>query len=100
MDPRFLGQSGMKPLPSAPLTEEDFWIWQRFHARGWVDRHLGHRSFASDASDAGLMFEAQRARSYTFPVDMPPLVFIGTGGDLDCGGALAEWKTLNITHFA
>lgn len=54
----------------------------------------------SDRRDADLMFEAQRCRSYTFPVELPPLVCIGSSGTIDCGGALPDWHTLNITYFA
>jgi hypothetical protein len=49
----------MKPSPPAPLTEEDFWIWQRFHSRGWKVRHWVHRMFDADRRDADLMLQAQ-----------------------------------------
>ncbi len=93
----------LKPLSVAPLTPEDWAILvdhrgdaERAYAMGW---RLAH-SRDSDRRDADLMQRAQGCRSYTFPVDMPPLVLIGWSGAIDCGGALAEWKTLNITYFA
>ena len=48
------------------------------------------------------MFAAQRNRSYTFPVYLPPLQCINAKGDrwIPCGGALEKWKSLNITYFA
>lgn len=47
----------MKHLPPVPLTEEDFWIWQRFHARGWKARHLVTRMLEQDRRDADLMLK-------------------------------------------
>ncbi len=93
----------MKPLSVAPLTPEDWAILvdhrgdaERAYAMGW---RLAH-SRDSDRRDAALMFEAQRCRSYIFPVDLPPLRLIGLNGTIDCGGALECYKPLNISYFA
>lgn len=96
----------MKPrLEVAPLTDEDFAIVvdhggdaRRAYFLGTLLAHTR----GSDRRDADLMFWCQRYRSYTFPVDLPPLTWswFRYGTPIDCGGALAEWKTLNITYFA
>jgi hypothetical protein len=98
----------MKPRPPATLTEEDRVIWRRMlFVIGDGDHWCGAdflnsyaMARAHDRRDADLMFWAQRSRSYTFPVDLPPLMYIGLRDPIDCGGALAEWKTLNISYFA
>jgi hypothetical protein len=96
----------MKPrLGPAELTEEDLEIAKRNSLRWWklmgyVRPCLAPIYVIGDRADAYLMFRCQRSRSYTFPVDLPAIGFIGSIGWIDCGGALAQWKTLNITHFA
>jgi len=80
----------------APWTDEDWEIFRRFgvdcdgpHA---LDVYVIH-----DRSDAELMLEAQRIRSDTFPVDLPPIALILPGGRVvDLGGALEKWPTLRI----
>lgn len=98
----------MKPrLESAPYTYED-WDIMRKASRRWVfGKHPGHGIahiyVPADRRDADLMFFAQRIRSYTFPVALPPLwvpSLDGPQGSMLCGGALAEWRTLNLGHFA
>lgn len=66
----------MKPSPSAPITEEDSWIW------GWIYRKhvatgnaLAAVSWQADRRDADLMFQAQQYRHGEFPVDRGPLAF-------------------------
>jgi hypothetical protein len=93
----------MKPrLEPLDHTDEDSMAWADVLLR-YAERHGGTlwtRSLMQDRRDADLMFEAQRLRSYTFPVDLPPLVLIGSSGHIDCGGALEWVKALNITYFA
>lgn len=95
----------MKPLPPAQPTLEDIVMWTLVVGR-FAIRNGGHYTNfwrdwrLADRRDADLMFWAQRQRSYTFPVDLAPLVMLGLSGWIDCGGALAEWKTLNISYFA
>jgi hypothetical protein len=98
----------MKPrLEAAPLTEEDSWIWHIVSVRfdcdgpGFRFTSLWTPALNGDRRDAELMFLAQRARSYTFPVDLPPLYLLDDdGSEVPCGGPLEEWHTLNITYFA
>ena len=85
------------------LTEEDLHIWGLVLERFWpLSMHWYAKDLASDRRDADLMFSAQRSRSYTFPVDMPPLELLSASGRdwIASGGALEQWKTLNLDHFA
>ena len=85
------------------LTDDDLLVWSivldRFRPRclTWYEKTL-----TMDRADADLFFAAQRHRSYTFPVCLPPLKCLSSSGLewLACGGALDRWATLNITHFA
>jgi hypothetical protein len=98
--------AAMKPrLNRAPLTEEDrnIWLWvaYRFYLRHG-SKFLATTFYTGYGErDAELMFQAQRARSYTFPVCLPPLELLSSSLEvLPWGGALDEWKTLNITYCA
>jgi hypothetical protein len=91
-------------MNSAPLTQEDQKILS-----DWSNRYIGDFWWKlpiiarhADRRDADLMFECQRYRSYTFPVHLPPLCWPSSYRRelLACGGALEEWKTLNINYFA
>ena len=98
----------MKPRPGpALLTDEDIEAWAlvlgRFAMLSQSLRgNLLSNARRADTRDGDLMFWCQRYRSYTFPVDLPPLAWSPWEPDarIDCGGALHEWKTLNITYFA
>jgi hypothetical protein len=86
------------------LTEEDLHLWgsvlERFRPKSacyWYEKTL-----QADRWDADLMFSAQRYRSYTFPVELPPVKVLSHNGWswIVCGGALEHWKTLNLGYFA
>jgi hypothetical protein len=91
-------------LDHMQLTELDLRIWgevlERFEPHSacyWYEQTL-----EADRRDASLMFAAQRCRSYTFPVALPPLRCPSQRGDfwIACGGALGQWRPLNISYFA
>ncbi len=95
----------MSRSSSAAWTPEDLTIWGelalRWSARAGVDVTDSICAVQQDRRDAELMFEGQRIRSYTFPVDLPPIAWMLAGGPVvDLGGALQEWRTLNISYFA
>ena len=96
----------MKPrLEPAPYTDEDrdIWVCVGLWPAFALNDKLELASAIGDRRDADLMFFAQHIRSCTFPVALPPLWVPSLDGpqrSMLCGGALAEWRTLNLGHFA